>query len=154
MANIQTIKAGRDWLQAINVNFGVLNPGDTQSVDLTFLNGWRKEVGEGNIQSTIWKTPLSGSSKSAYLMQISASKDLNPNESATLTKIPDGYKFDPMTYITNVPVYYGGHTGGFLQFFMVGNELVYHFYPNNGGVDSDANKTQPVALQFSLAWIA
>lgn len=154
MANVKTIEAGRNWLQTINDNFSALNPGDTQSVDLTFLNGWQKEVGGGNINSTIWKTPLSGSSKSAYLMQISASKDLNPNEAATLTKIPDGYKLVPMNYITNIPVYYGGHAGGLVELYMVGNDLDFHFYPNNGGVDSDANKTQHVMLQFSLAWIA
>lgn len=151
--DIKQVEPGQGWLEDINNNFDAISQGLSKgltSFDLVYLNGWHKTTG-GQLNQIVKKPMADGTA--VYTLMLSAYKDATPNESGDLLIMPSGYKLG-VNYLGNVATQYGGHTGGYIQLYVVGSTIVYQFVPNNGNIDGEATKTHQIYLQTSLTWVA
>lgn len=149
------VTPGQGWLNSINNNFSVVSQEFSKKAsraDIVYLDGWQKDPNH-DVRPEIWKTPMADG-KFAYMLKISASKEVAPNENGKLLIIPEGYTWGGVNYLGAIPVNYNGHVGGYAQLVAAYNELSYFFYPNNGGVDGEANSKHQIWIQDTITWIA
>lgn len=146
------VTPGQGWLTTINNNFSVASQEFSKKssrIDVVFLNGWQKDSNP-EVQNEVIRTPMADG-RFSYELKISAGKEVAPNESNALLMVPKDYI--GVNYLGNVPTEYGGHAGGYFHLFFVGNKIFYHFIPNNGGVDGEANNKHQVWIQTTITWI-
>ncbi|MCW4387860.1 hypothetical protein [Limosilactobacillus oris] len=154
--DLTQVEPGQGWLKNINNNFYAISQEFSKAssrADIVFLDGWQKDTGgSNNWPSEIIKTPMANG-KYDYELKLSAYKNATPNEYGKLLIMPEGYQMSA-NYLGNIPTQYGGHTGGYIQLFAVANRIEYHFVPNNGGVDGEANNAHQIELHTSITWFA
>lgn len=147
------VTPGQGWLSNINNNFSVVSQEFSKKAsraDIVYLDGWQKDTNP-NVLPEILKTPMADG-KFGYTLKISAGKEVAPNERGHLLIMPEGYLLGG-NYLGDIPVQYDGHIGGYVELIANGHYLDYHFAPNNGGVDGEANNKHQIWIQTTLTWI-
>lgn len=145
----QIVKGQRDWLNQLNQALTYIGrPYETNDA-VTLLNGWSN----GEHPAKLKKFPLP-SGATLVVFQFEAHNTLKPNVISEFATIPEDYK-PTLSFLLGgeIPVLYGGHAGGYLDLYSVRNKIGFHFIPNNGNVDADANKSNDITIRGSVAWI-
>lgn len=139
----------RDWLDKINQALSLASAQVTEIDNVTFVDGWTV----GDYKPKLRKYPFSNGT-SMIILQFDVHKTMKPNLGGDFALMPDGYS--PSLNFPlggQVSVNYGGHIGGYLDLYSVPGKVCYKFWPNNGGVDGEANKDQDIHVRGSIAWI-
>lgn len=152
MPELQLIAHGEpQWDSKVNDAIKCMNQALTieETDSVTLLDGWTNDTQATKLK----KIPLINGS-ALVVFQFDAYKTMQPGEVGYFAVIPDGYGLSLNFEIGGqIPVQYNGHIGGYVDLYTDGSKIGYHFFPNNGSIDGDANKPQKVSLAGSVAWI-
>lgn len=155
--DLTQVEPGQGWLKNINNNFYAISQQFSQESsqsNIVFLDGWQRNTGgpKDDWQSVVVKAPLIGG-RTIYMLRVVAYKDMGPNERGNLLVMPEGYQLSG-NFLGNFDVQYDGHSGGYVELYAYGNKIGYHFVPNNGAVDGEANQTHRIYMTATITWFA
>lgn len=145
----QIVQGQRDWLNQLNQALSYIGRPYEETDAVTLLDGWMN----GDHTAKLKKFPLPSGS-TLVVFQFEVHKSMKPNLGGGFAAIPDTYA-PSLNFLLGgqIPVNYGGHIGGYIDLYSIPGQIGYKFWPNNGGVDGEANKLQDISLRGSIAWI-